>query len=129
MKYLAAYALLALSGKKDICTHLLIQPLVTSKLSSTVFKLMPLIARSTKSLKPAKENPSINSSLTDKVDWEAHPQPLLPKLTRKNLPRSRNLKRKKNLKRSNSPRKLKNHLKNNKKQIWEICSDDTHRHI
>lgn len=129
MKYLAAYALLALSGKKDICTHLFIQPLVTSKLSSAVFNHMPLMPRSIKSLKPAKENPSINSSLTDKVDWEALPQPPLPRLTRNKLPRNRSLKRKKNLKRSNSPRRLKSHLKNNKTQILEICSDDTHTHI
>lgn len=129
MKYLAAYALLALSGKKDICTHTLIQPLLTSKLSLAVFNHMPLIARSIKLSKPAKENPFTNLLLTDKADWEAQAPPL-PKLPTRNKPPRNRHPRRKSLKRSNNPRKFnQNHLKNNKTQIWETCSDDTREHI
>jgi len=46
MKYLAAYALLALSGKKNISNTSLIQPPTILKLSSTVYKLASLTKNS-----------------------------------------------------------------------------------
>jgi len=47
MKYLAAYALLALSGKTNISNQSLIQPPKTLKLFSTAFNPMPLTKNST----------------------------------------------------------------------------------
>jgi hypothetical protein len=128
MKYLAAYALLALSGKKDISTHLVIQPPRTSKPSSVASHRMPLTKKSIKSSPPPRENPSISSSTTGKRDSEA-PPPLPSQPRRRTLPRRR--RRRRNPKRSNSPRRrlLRRLLKNNKTQISEICSDDTHTHI
>jgi hypothetical protein len=66
MKYLAAYALLALSGKKDISTGDFIQMQRISNPYSVAFNLTPLMPKSTKSLLPSREKPSINSSLRDK---------------------------------------------------------------
>lgn len=126
MKYLAAYALLALSGKKDISTPPLIQPQAILKPCSTASNPTLQMQRSTKSSRPSRERPSINSSLTDSHVWEAH-LPLLPRPRRRRLPRRR--RRSQSPRRKNPRRRSWRSRKNNKTQILEISSDDTHRHI
>lgn len=126
MKYLAAYALLALSGKKDISTPSLIQPQAILKPCSTASNPTPQMQRSTKSSRLSRERPSINSLLTDSHVWEAR-LPLLPRPRRRRLPRRR--RRSPSPRRKNPRRRSLRSLKNNKTQILEISSDDTHRHI
>ena len=121
MKYLAAYALLALSGKKEISNAILTKTLEISKLFSEVFNPTPLMLKSTKSSMPLEERPSISSSLRDRVDWEAHL--LLHPAIRKMLPRRR--RRRKSPRRNNNlKRKLRRLLRKRKMPIWEICSVD-----
>jgi hypothetical protein len=121
MKYLAAYALLALSGKKEISNAILIKTLEISKLFSEVFKPMPLMLKSTKLSMLLEERPSISLLLRDKLDWEAHL--LLHQTIRKMLPRKR--RKRKSPRRNNNPkRKLRRLLRKRKMLIWEICSVD-----
>jgi len=60
MKYLAAYALLALSGKKDISTSFFTQTPMISKPFSAVFNLMHQMMTSTKSSLHLRANLSIS---------------------------------------------------------------------
>lgn len=131
MKYLAAYALLALSGKKDISTPPLIQLQAILKPCSPVSNPTPPMQRSTKSSTLSRESPSINSLLMDSHDWEAHLH-RLPRLRRKKPPRRRRKSqnpRKKSPRRKSPRRRSWMSRKNNKTQILETSSDDTHRHI
>lgn len=128
MKYLAAYALLALSGKKDICTHQSTQPPMTSSPSSAASNPTPPMQKSTRWSMPSRVRPFTRSSLKVKADSEtllqlvpASPPRRRPRLRRKSPRRRRNPRRRK------SPRSK--HPKNNKMPIWEISSDDTHSHI
>ena len=66
MKYLAAYALLALSGKKDISNIWLIQKQLTSSPSSETSDLMSLTKMSIDALTASRENPFTNLSPMDK---------------------------------------------------------------
>lgn len=125
MKYLAAYALLALSGKKDISTPPLTQPQATLKPCSAAFNPTPPMQRSTKSSRLSRERPSINWLLRDNHVWEAHLH--LLRLRRRRLLRRR--RRSQSLRRRSPRRRLWMMSKNNKTQILEISSDDTHRHI
>lgn len=60
MKYLAAYALLALSGKNNISNTSLTQTPTISKLSSTAYKHASLTKNSTESLRHSRESHSIS---------------------------------------------------------------------
>jgi len=121
MKYLAAYALLALSGKKDICTSYLIQPLRILKLFSAVSSPTHLTMTSTKSSQLWRENLSINSLLKDNfvlvaVDLlQVEELQRLPK--RRRLLKNNNPRKKKNQRRKKSP-------KSKKMKIWEVSSID-----
>ena len=66
MKYLAAYALLALSGKKDISKNTFTQRQLTSSLFSATSDRRSLTMTSTDASTPSRENPSTNSSPTDR---------------------------------------------------------------
>ena len=128
MKYLAAYALLALSGKKDISTLTSTQPPMTSNLSSAASNPTPAMLKSMKWSKHSRASPFTNSSLKDKADSEMLPPLLLAKLLRR-----RSRRRRRSPRRRKNPRRRKSlrlkHPKNNKTPIWEISSDDTHSHI
>lgn len=123
MKYLAAYALLALSGKKEISNAILMKTLEMLKLFSEAFNHTPLMMKSTKSSMPLEERLSINLSLRDRVDWEAHLLLHQIREIRKMLPRKRR-KRKSPRRNNNLKRKLRILLRKRKKPIWEIFSVD-----
>lgn len=122
MKYLAAYALLALGGKKDISTSKSIQPLMTSSPSLDPSALT-LPTRTSRELStPSRASPSTSWSLTDRSALAPQaPHPLLPLPL---LPRRRPLKnnnpRRRRLPSPRSPSPL---LR--KKWTWAISSVDS----
>lgn len=124
MKYLAAYALLALSGKKDISTFCSTQPPTISSLSSDLSDLKLPMTTSTELSKPSRESPSINLLLMDQSALEpADPLPslLLLLLLQRRIPLP--------LPKNNNPRrrKLPNPWRNPRRRwIWEICSVDSY---
>lgn len=123
MKYLAAYALLALSGKKEVSNAILTKTLEISKPSSEVSSPTPPMMKSTRSSMPSEERLFTSSLLRDRADWAA---PLLlhpTRLIRKMLPR-RTIKRKSPRRNNNLKRKLRRPLRRKKMLIWEICSVD-----
>lgn len=126
MKYLAAYALLALSGKKEISTpsstqmHRILNP------SSEAFNPTPPMKKSTRSSRPSEESPSINSSPKDRLASEAPPPQLPPSpLKRRRLLRNNSPRR-----RSNNPRRRSSSPPRKRKtQISEISSDDDNHYL
>lgn len=125
MKYLAAYALLTLGGKKDISTSHLTQPPQTWRLFSAVSSLTLLMPKSIKLSQLLRGNLFTNSSLRDKADSETVLH-LLAKLPKRRKSRRKSLKRKS---RNKSPRRKPHQPPKKKTQISEISSDDTHPHI
>lgn len=102
MKYLAAYALLTLSGKKEISNYHSIQKLLTSRHCSARSDHRPLMMTSIESSKASRASPSTSSSPTEpRRSAQDHPPELLPPV----LPRRRRLSRKNN-KRRLHPRRL-----------------------
>lgn len=97
MKYLAAYALLALSGKKDISNIWFIQKQLTSSPSSETSDLMSLTKMSIDALTASRENPFTNLSPMDKrkSDLALALEPLLPHQPKKTKKTKNNKRRKK----------------------------------
>ena len=123
MKYLAAYALLALSGKKDISTSHPTQPPRILNPSSVAFNPMPLMPKLTRSSTLSRARLSTSSFLRVRADSELAPDLLPPRsLTRRTIRRKKSPRRRRRP-RSPSPRRRR-HPKNNKMPIWEISSDD-----
>lgn len=121
MKYLAAYALLTLSGKKEISMYFIMQPLKISNLSSVASHANLMMLKSKLFSPMSRENLSINSLLTETRDSEDQHQPLKLQLQeRNNNPRrNKSQRRKSNLKRKNNPYQSQNKIK-----IWEDSSID-----
>ena len=78
MKYLAAYALLALSGKKDISKNSFTQRQLTSSLFSATSDRRSQTMTSTDVSTPSRESPSTNSSPTDRRKSDQAPLPPHP---------------------------------------------------
>ena len=122
MKYLAAYALLTLSGKKDISTTFITQPQKILNLSSAASNAKQTMLKSKASSPTSRASQSTNSSPTAKRESEAvQHQSLIPRqLARNNNPRrNKSQRRNKSLKRKNSL-----YLSLNKNKIWEDSSID-----
>ena len=119
MKYLAAYALLTLSGKKDISNTHLIQKQPISSPSLETSDLTSLMKTSIDASTALRENPFTNSLLRDrkKSDQALELQLLL-------LPQM--LQRRRRRKRKNNKRKPHHHPLRKKKltKTWETCSVD-----
>lgn len=125
MKYLAAYALLTLSGNKNISTLVIMQLPTTSGECSAVLLLKPPTRTSTESSHCSREKMSTNSSPKDLADWA--PQPLSPLvvLAQPQLPRLKKSRRSKP--RNNNPRRLlRSKSQSLRMKTWEICSVDQH---
>ena len=122
MKYLAAYALLALSGKNNISNTSLTQTPTISKLSSTAYKHASLTKNSTESLRHSRESHSISWLLREARKSELVDQLLLlqakARKRRSRLPKNNNPRRRK------SPRRKKSLRLSRLMRIWEICSAD-----
>jgi hypothetical protein len=120
MKYLAAYTLLALSGKKDISISPLTQPPTTSRTSSPP----PMSPSMTRKLPPSstrsREKPSINSLPRAAPSLELDPPLRPPRLLSRRSPRKRK-----------SPRRRRNRKRKKNLSLWrrmkilEDCSIDT----
>lgn len=121
MKYLAAYALLSLSGKKDISTNAPTQLLRTSKDCSEASNPTQLMTRSTKLSQLSRVKPSISSSEKARPVWEARLPPL-PRLRRRKPPKRR--RRSPSQRRRSPRRRLLKSPRRRKMLISEICSDD-----
>ena len=122
MKYLAAYALLALSGKTNISTQALIQPPRTLKLFSTASNLTLLTRNSTESWMLCRER-AYTSSLPKEQKGLAPVLLLLLLQERLRRRRSRLLKNS-NPRRRKNRRRRKNQRLRRLTRIWEICSAD-----
>ena len=121
MKYLAAYALLTLSGKNNISISYPIQLPMTLKRSSPVSNPIPLTINSTELLRPWKESNFINWLLREARELDQVDQLLLlhqRQLRRSKLLKNNNQRRRRSLKRS------KNLKLSRLMRIWEICSAD-----
>lgn len=114
MKYLAAYALLALSGKKDISTSRSTQTPRTSRDFSAASNPTPLMQKSMRSSTLSEARPSTSSSLKDRADSATPPLPLPLRPPIRRMPR-RKRRRKSLRRRRKNPRKRSRKLpKNNK---------------
>ena len=120
MKYLAAYPLLTLSGKKDISTFLFTQTSTISNPSSDPSALKPPTMTSTAASTVSRANPSTSSLL--RVPRRSDPLvPLpLPLLARRKPLKNNNPRRRKKL-RNPLPLPL---LSPRKRWTWATCSAD-----
>ena len=122
MKYLAAYALLTLSGKKDISNSHVIQKQLTSSHSSEPSDPTSPMKTSIDALRVLRENPSTNSSPKDKRETDLVLVPHQPP-----QPVTIQSRRRKRIKNNKRKRKLLPHppKKNKPTKISEISSDDS----
>ena len=116
MKYLAAYALLALAGKNNISTHHNTQPPKISKQSSPASNPTPTTTNSTELSRLWRENRSISWSLRVPRESELVDQLLLleakPKKKRSRPPKN------------NNPRRRKSPKSSRLMRIWATSSVD-----
>lgn len=122
MKYLAAYALLALSGKNNISTSCNTQPPMILKVCSVASNLPPPMMNLTELSSLWRESRFISLLLREPRELEqVDPLPLLQ--AKAPLPRRKPLKNN-NPRRKKSPRRSKSPKSSRLTKIWEIYSAD-----